>query len=397
MAATVELPVIDISSFFTSSSTSGEASAAAADASASSTSSSTHIRTDDARSRAAREMIEACEQWGAFQVVGHPITPQQLEKAYDAAVSIFGLPIDVKSAIPIKPGGFTRGYVGVGGESGSAALEVKEAFSYGYDWPASKPPTNPLEGPNLWPSNLNPAARASLERYYTLSVSVAESISQCLSLALNSPALVTACKGGETIGLMRVFKYFPYEKGGKEDETFQPDVDRIGSSPHTDWGYLTLISSKKPGLQIAKKQANGTTQWVTVKPVENAFIVNAGDYLSLVSNGLIKSPLHRVVTAVEERLSFVFFYYPNYNAKLEFGGGSVGGGSVEGGEHLDKLSLFKDQRAVAQSTTEEEDKKSKSDQLSSLATKTFGQYISEKWASVFRDASGSNGGPIKSY
>lgn len=44
----------------------------------------------------------------------------------------FSLPMDVKRKIPAKQGGFTRGYIGFGGESGSHRLECKEAFSYGW-------------------------------------------------------------------------------------------------------------------------------------------------------------------------------------------------------------------------------------------------------------------------
>lgn len=43
----------------------------------------------------------------------------------------FALPEEVKRKIPAKKGGFTRGYIGFGGESGSHLLECKEAFSYG--------------------------------------------------------------------------------------------------------------------------------------------------------------------------------------------------------------------------------------------------------------------------
>ncbi len=43
----------------------------------------------------------------------------------------FSLPEAKKRKIPAKKGGFTRGYIGFGGESGSHLLECKEAFSYG--------------------------------------------------------------------------------------------------------------------------------------------------------------------------------------------------------------------------------------------------------------------------
>ena len=43
------------------------------------------------------------------------------------------------------------------------------------------------------------------------------------------------CEGGEKISLMRLFHYLPY------DQKIQNKLNNIGSSPHTDWGFLTLI------------------------------------------------------------------------------------------------------------------------------------------------------------
>ncbi|CAM9955610.1 unnamed protein product, partial [Ectocarpus sp. 13 AM-2016] len=62
----------------------------------------------------------------------------------------FSLPEAAKRKIPAKKGGFTRGYIGFGGESGSHLRECKEAFSYGYPWPNDQPPNNALQGPNIW-------------------------------------------------------------------------------------------------------------------------------------------------------------------------------------------------------------------------------------------------------
>lgn len=49
----------------------------------------------------------------------------------DITRRFFSLPEATKRKIPAKKGGFTRGYIGFGGESGSDLLECKEAFSFG--------------------------------------------------------------------------------------------------------------------------------------------------------------------------------------------------------------------------------------------------------------------------
>jgi len=110
---------------------------------------------------------------------------------------------------------------------------------------------------------------------------------------------------------MRLFHYLtPHEK---YDAVNNDGKSAIGSSPHTDWGYLTLIMAEEAGLE-----ANIDDEWVTIEPLpkeENAFLINCGDWLAYHTRGRYVSPLHRVRAAVDrERFSSVFFHYPDYNA-----------------------------------------------------------------------------------
>ncbi|XP_023634074.1 protein SRG1 isoform X2 [Capsella rubella] len=58
------------------------------------------------------------------------------------------------------------------------------------------------------------------------------------------------------------------------------------------------------GLQIKK---NG--KWVSVKPLPNAFVVNIGDILEIITNGTYRSIEHRgVVNSEKERLSVASFH-----------------------------------------------------------------------------------------
>ncbi|KAJ3177528.1 HEAT repeat-containing protein 2 [Irineochytrium annulatum] len=325
----------------------------------------------------ARKLIEAAERYGAFYVTGHDV---DFQVPLNAARKFFDLPKDVKLAMSVKKGGFTRGYIGLGSESGGTALEVKEAFSYGYDWDATKPPTNPLQGPNIFPekSILPQSWRDNLLGFYDENVRVSKAITRCLSHALGRD-LSAFCEGGETISLMRMFRYFPY---GTVDGEFRPEVDRIGSSEHSDWGFLTLIASDLPGLQICVADNRGGRTWETVQPVPGAFIVNAGDYLSLITQGRVASPLHRVATGTRERTSFVFFFYPAYESKIDPGQDTEAEGGAEAAS-LARLSLFKNQAVSGRSG----DVKAI---MERLKTMSFGEYIHEKWASVFRNG-GYNG------
>ncbi|CAL4897987.1 unnamed protein product [Urochloa decumbens] len=66
----------------------------------------------------------------------------------------------------------------------------------------------------------------------------------------------------------------------------------LGLPPHCDRNLLTLLlPSMVPGLEVAYKG-----DWIKVRPVPNAFVVNFGCQLEVVTNGLLKSIEHRVVT-----------------------------------------------------------------------------------------------------
>ncbi|KAJ3036656.1 hypothetical protein HDV00_002480 [Rhizophlyctis rosea] len=361
---------------------------------------------ETARRSVVEQLSAACVYHGAFYVKSADIgglTREFRSQVLDSARALFAVDDAVKEEFKVvrEKGreGLTRGYIAMGTESGSDALEVKEAFSYGC--PTITQPTNALSGPNIWPNptNLSPPTKQTLETFFTSMVKVAETLTSGLSLALGYPASHlhdNYCKNGETISLMRLFRYFPATK----TETLSPD-DRnraTGSSPHTDWGFLTLILQQDgvTGLQIATPNPEdpSKTEWVDVPPIPGTLLVNAGDYLSLLTNGRVVSPLHRVIVPQKERLSAVFFYYPDYDARIPI----LSGEGEEGDTgSIARLSLFKNQSeeleeieaikyggaTAAPAAASEVPPKLKLDPKD-VSNMAFGEYIAAKWAQVAR-------------
>ncbi|KAI1334556.1 gibberellin 2-oxidase [Xylariaceae sp. FL0016] len=69
---------------------------------------------------------------------------------------------------------------------------------------------------------------------------------------------------------------------------------------HTDFGSLTLLFSQHiAGLQIRTPEG----EWKYVRPVEGGITCNAADTLSFLTNGFIKSTIHRVVTPPKDQMS----------------------------------------------------------------------------------------------
>lgn len=182
---------------------------------------------------------------------------------------------------------------------------------------------------------------------------------------------------------------------------FQPNSKTsktlIGSSPHTDWGMLTLIlEDDVGGLQFLWKEKDGeknadsgnesdggkrhskfSEEWVSVPHVPGGLVVNGGDYLSLVTHNRYKSPVHRVqVPKEKDRFSFVFFYYPSYDTSL----------------YLQDLQSESKSKSINYNTlTSVADldmrKRKTDDSLSNDGEEErllFGDYIMKKWRGVYR-------------
>ncbi|KAI8317689.1 Aldehyde dehydrogenase [Colletotrichum sp. SAR11_240] len=81
---------------------------------------------------------------------------------------------------------------------------------------------------------------------------------------------------------------------------------------HTDFGSLTLLFSQHvAGLQIRTPEGD----WKYVKPVEGGITCNAADTLTFLTNGFIKSTIHRVVKPPRDqidipRLGLLYFSRP---------------------------------------------------------------------------------------
>lgn len=94
-----------------------------------------------------------------------------------------------------------------------------------------------------------------------------------------------------------------------------PDPDRaMGLAPHTDSTLLTILYQNNiSGLQVLREGAG----WVTVPPTPGGLVVNMGDLLHILSNGLYRSVLHRVlVNRTQQRFSVAYLYGPPANVQI---------------------------------------------------------------------------------
>ncbi|WP_199336814.1 isopenicillin N synthase family oxygenase [Oscillatoria sp. FACHB-1407] len=105
--------------------------------------------------------------------------------------------------------------------------------------------------------------------------------------------------------LFRIFNYPPTPL--QQEPTW-------GVGEHTDYGLLTILKQDESGgLQVKSK-----SRWVEAPPIANTFVCNIGDMLDRMTGGLYRSTPHRVKnTSGRDRLSFPFFFDPNFNVEVQ--------------------------------------------------------------------------------
>ncbi|XVE72951.1 hypothetical protein DITRI_Ditri11bG0078700 [Diplodiscus trichospermus] len=88
----------------------------------------------------------------------------------------------------------------------------------------------------------------------------------------------------------------------------------LGIPTHYDPNILTVLHQGDVcGLQILKDG-----EWIGVEPLPNAFVINIGYQLQVISNKKVKSAEHRAVTnSSDARTSVVVFIYPSGDSIIE--------------------------------------------------------------------------------
>jgi 2'-deoxymugineic-acid 2'-dioxygenase/mugineic-acid 3-dioxygenase len=81
----------------------------------------------------------------------------------------------------------------------------------------------------------------------------------------------------------------------------------LGLLPHCDRHLLIVLSQG----DVEGLQARHNGQWMLIRPVPDAFIVNFGHQMEIVTNGVLASVEHRVITnSIATRMSVATLIMP---------------------------------------------------------------------------------------
>ncbi|XP_027361944.1 protein SRG1-like [Abrus precatorius] len=239
-----------------------------------------------------QKLDHACKEWGFFQLVNHGVNPVLVENVKRDVEEFLNLPMDKKKQFwqtPEDIQGFGQLFV----VSENQKLEWADMFFI---------QTLPSYAriPRLFP-NLPQPLRDNLEKYTLEVKKLCITIIDRMAIALNIEPNEVLDLFEDLSQAMRWNQYPPCP---------QPE-NVIGLKPHSDAGALTILlqGNEVDGLQIKKDG-----KWIPVKPLSNAFVVNVGDTIEILTNGIYRSIEHRgTINSEKERISIATFHRPQWN------------------------------------------------------------------------------------
>jgi len=267
-----------------------------------------------------RALFAGLQDYGFIILADHGVAETLLDAAYAMAQQFFAMPEAGKQA----SNGGLRGYTPFGTEHAKnhAVPDLKEFYSVGRELAADIQAGNAQElqsalDPEHYPPNVWPVAPATLREVFSSLYSALDCAGQQLLAALE-PALqlpagwfATRCVAGNSV--LRVIHYPPVGAG------VAPGAVR--SAAHEDINLLTLlVAARGGGLQLLDR--DGT--WLPVETEPRNLIVDSGDMLARLTNGVIPATTHRVVNpggefasiANASRYSMPFFLHPTNDTSL---------------------------------------------------------------------------------
>ena len=249
------------------------------------------------------ELGKAYREIGFVAIDDHNISKAEIERLYQAVQAFFSLDEKVKSKYEIENGGGQRGYTSFGKEHAKNKSEgdLKEFYHFGQE-------INPdHEDYGKYPANVlceeipafNKECLAIYRQLEKLGASLLKAIA--LYLGLEEDYFDKYIFHGNSI--LRPIHYPPITSAPK---------GALRAAEHEDINLITLlIGSSADGLQVLNKAG----VWIDVKSKNEMIVVNVGDMLQRLTNGLLSSTTHRVVNPTQEkwdqpRYSIPFFLHP---------------------------------------------------------------------------------------
>ncbi len=275
-----DIPVIDLSRFFTEGS-------------------------DSALAEVAAQLKTACEGVGFFSIVGHQVPKSLIHDAFTKVRAFHNLPLELKTSIlmdrPDWPTG-GMGYLPVKNTKLPArdTGNVNEAFIIKCDNKLGMDDNQWLDDSALQ------GFRAMVEKYASAMEQLGKKLLPVYAHALNMPASFFDEAFESPLYRLRMTHYPPVEAS---------TTSEFGIAPHVDTSFCTILAQDQAGLVIYSERRQ---KWLKAPALDNAFIVNTGELLKQWTNDKFISVKHFANnnTADSSRYSIPFFFNANPDYKM---------------------------------------------------------------------------------
>lgn len=264
-------------------------------------------------SPAARETFiqtvgDALQGIGFFALADHGVDAGLIQRAYDVSQRLFDLPLATRMSYEDPKVNGQRGYISFGREHAkdSEAPDMKEFWHVGRERDAD-PRSLRMPFENRWPTELPEFKSLMLELFRQLDA-CADTLLHAASLYLGEhPRLLPdMAHYGDTI--LRVIHYPPVPQ--------DRHPAAVRAAAHEDINFITLLcEATAGGLELLQRDGS----WRPIHALEGQIVVDSGDMLQQLSNGLFKSTTHRVTNpddSRERRFSMPFFVHPRAEVDL---------------------------------------------------------------------------------
>lgn len=258
-----------------------------------------------AQARFRSDLFASLRRWGFVVLADHNVPTDLLDQAYAQSAALFRQPLAVKGALA----GGLRGYTPFGAEHArdSRAPDLKEFWQIGREPSPEALAVEPLP-PNVWPESPE-GFRVTFEALYQGLDQTGRLLLAALAPSLDLPEDWFEDRVRHGPSILRLLHYPPVPADAP--------AGAVRSAAHEDINFLTiLVAARGAGLQLLDRDGG----WLAVETEPGKLIVDSGDMLARLTNGVIPATTHRVVNPDGpnvSRYSMPFFLHPHSDLSLD--------------------------------------------------------------------------------
>ncbi|KAL7914322.1 hypothetical protein GGI35DRAFT_490577 [Trichoderma velutinum] len=260
------------------------------------------------KERLAKQLHEAIQKIGFFYITNFGLSQEAVDRQFAIGKEVFNLPMEEKLQFraELEKGGY-NGYKPLGlREVAPGIFDNTEIYNIGKFIPAYERPQ---------PEIIN-QHRDEIEQFARhIHNHIAGKLLVLFAIILELPEdYFLNCHRYEE----KSDCHLRYMKYHQRDELENKALDNVWVKGHTDFGSVTLLF-RQPVSALQVKTPEGNWRWV--RPYPESITVNLADSLDFLTNGFLKSSIHRVVRPPPDqqdvdRLGVLYFVRPEDSTEL---------------------------------------------------------------------------------